>query len=182
MIALDVLRAAQANPESVEALADEIALGAGFDPRIEAAADLGHRICFATSRRPRRRPAWSPNASRSPGRRVCWRGSAARRWPKPFVRSRLRADGGRIYGTLPADCGPAARSSNPPSPDSRRLMPLKVVVIGGGIAGVSAAYHLASVRCRGDRCSNRKRLSHSIRPAARPPSTSRTTEPKPTGR
>ena len=102
MIALDVLRAAQANPDSVEALADEMALGAGFDPRIETAAAAAIELL---------RNLQSPQAqARLVTERlaVAWQASLLARFGREdvaaaFVRSRLSIEGGRIYGTLPAD-------------------------------------------------------------------------------
>ena len=102
VIALDVLRAAQANPESVEALADEIALGAGFDPRIETAAAAAIELL---------RNLQSPQAqARLVTERlaVAWQASLLARFghsdvASAFVRSRLSSGSGRIYGTLPAD-------------------------------------------------------------------------------
>ena len=45
VIALDVVRAASREPESVQALQDELALSAGADPRLDAAVDeLGKRL------------------------------------------------------------------------------------------------------------------------------------------
>jgi putative acyl-CoA dehydrogenase len=102
VIALDVLRAAQANPESVEALADEMALGAGFDPRIETAAVAAIELL---------RNLPSPHAqARLVTERlaIAWQASLLARFGRPevaaaFVRSRLATEGGRTYGTLPAD-------------------------------------------------------------------------------
>jgi len=102
VIALDVLRAAQANPDSVEALADEMALGAGFDPRIETAAATAIELL---------RNLQSPQAqARLVTERlaVAWQASLLARFGREdvaaaFVRSRLSTEGGRIYGTLPAD-------------------------------------------------------------------------------
>ncbi len=102
VIALDVLRAAQANPDSVEALADEMALGAGFDSRIDTAAAAAIALL---------RNLTSPQAqARLVTERlaISWQASLLARFGRPevaaaFVRSRLSTDGGRTYGTLPAD-------------------------------------------------------------------------------
>jgi len=102
VIALDVLRAAKTSPETVEALANDLALGFGFDPRIEAAATSAIALLRNLS---------SPEAqARLVAERLAtvWQASLLARFGRPevaeaFVRSRLSADGGRIYGTLPAD-------------------------------------------------------------------------------
>jgi putative acyl-CoA dehydrogenase len=102
VIALDVLRAAQASPESVEALANEMALGSGLDARIESAAtsaiDLLRSLSSPTSQ------------ARLVTERlaIAWQASLMARFGRTqaadaFIRSRLSAEGGRTYGTLPAD-------------------------------------------------------------------------------
>ena len=102
VIALDVLRAAQANPGSVDALADEMALGAGFDRRIEiAAASAIDLLRNLTSP-----PAQARLVTERLG--IAWQASLLARFGRPevaaaFVRSRLSPEGGRTYGTLPAD-------------------------------------------------------------------------------
>lgn len=104
VIALDVLRAAQTSPESVEALDTELKLGAGFDPRIEAAATSAIHLLRNLS---------SPQAqARLVAERLAtvWQASLLARFGRPevaeaFARSRLSTDGGRIYGTLPAAVG-----------------------------------------------------------------------------
>jgi len=104
VIALDVLRAAQANPDSVEALADEMALGAGFDPRIDKAAVAAIELL-------RNLPSPQAQARLVTERlAIAWQASLLARFGRPevaaaFVRSRLSPDGGRTYGTLPADAG-----------------------------------------------------------------------------
>jgi putative acyl-CoA dehydrogenase len=102
VIALDVLRAAQANPDSIEALADEISLGTGFDPRIDETALAAIELLRNLS---------SPQAqARLVTERlaVAWQASLLARFGRPevaaaFVRSRVSSEGGRTYGTLPAD-------------------------------------------------------------------------------
>jgi putative acyl-CoA dehydrogenase len=102
VIALDVLRAAQTSPDSVEALADEIALGAGFDPRIDQAAGAAIDLL-------RNLPSPQAQARLVTERlAIAWQASLLARFGRPevaaaFVRSRLSPDGGRTYGTLPAD-------------------------------------------------------------------------------
>ena len=102
VIALDVLRAARANPDSVDALADEMALGAGFDRRIETAMSTAIELL---------RDLQSPQAqARLVTERlaIAWQASLLARLGRPeiaaaFVRSRLATEGGRTYGTLPTD-------------------------------------------------------------------------------
>jgi putative acyl-CoA dehydrogenase len=102
VIALDVLRAAQASPDSVEALAEEMSLGAGFDSRIDEAAVAAIELLRNLS---------SPQAqARLVTERLAlaWQASLLARLGRPevamaFVRTRLSSEGGRIYGTLPAD-------------------------------------------------------------------------------
>jgi putative acyl-CoA dehydrogenase len=102
VIALDVLRAAQANPDSVEALADEMSLGAGFDSRIDEAAAAAIDLL-------RNLPSPQAQARLVTERlAVAWQASLLARFGSPevataFVRSRLSSEGGRTYGTLPAD-------------------------------------------------------------------------------
>jgi putative acyl-CoA dehydrogenase len=102
VIALDVLRAAQASPESVEALADEMALGSGFDALVRSATTSAVDLL---------RNLASPHAqARLVTERlaIAWQASLLARFGRPevaeaFGRSRLSTEGGRTYGTLPAD-------------------------------------------------------------------------------
>ena len=102
VIALDVLRAAQASPESVEALANEMALGSGPDARIRSAATSAIDLLRNLS---------SPHVqARLVTERLAmaWQASLLARFGRPevaeaFVRSRLSTEGGRTYGTLPSD-------------------------------------------------------------------------------
>ncbi|MGH8927728.1 MAG: acyl-CoA dehydrogenase family protein, partial [Acidimicrobiia bacterium] len=101
VIALDVLRAA-ADPDSVQALADELALGMGDDQRIDRAA---------TASIERLRHLDSPaTEARMVSEQVAmvWQATLLARFARPeaaeaFVRTRLAGEGGRVYGTLPAD-------------------------------------------------------------------------------
>ena len=62
VIALDVVRAASREPESVQALQDELALSAGADSRLDAAADqLAKRLA-----------AWAPTRTPMPARPAAW--------------------------------------------------------------------------------------------------------------
>jgi putative acyl-CoA dehydrogenase len=103
--ALDLLRAAAREPESVDALLAEIGLAAGGDSRLDA----------ATARL--RRELRDENEPEYRARRVvelaalCLQGSLLVRHSPPsvadaFCAARLGAEGGRAYGTLPpdADC------------------------------------------------------------------------------
>ncbi|HKY48541.1 MAG TPA: acyl-CoA dehydrogenase family protein [Acidimicrobiia bacterium] len=102
VIALDVLRAAQANPASVEALVDEMSLGAGFDPRIDEAGARAIALLRNLSAPPAQARLVTEHLA------LAWQASLLARFARPevaaaFVRSRLSSEGGRIYGTLPAD-------------------------------------------------------------------------------
>lgn len=107
VIALDVLRAARANPESVDALAVELSLGAGFDARIESAAVAAMQLL--------RNPSSPAAQVRLITERLAtaWQASLLAQFGRPevaeaFVRSRLTPDGGRIFGTLPPDASLSA--------------------------------------------------------------------------
>ena len=102
VIALDVLRAAQANPASVEALVDEMSLGTGFDPRIDEAGARAIALLRNLSAPPAQARLVTERLA------IAWQASLLARFGRPevaaaFVRSRLSSEGGRIYGTLPAD-------------------------------------------------------------------------------
>ena len=172
VIALDVLRAATANPDSVDA--GETALWAGFDPSDRAAAtglDLLRNLSH---------PPAQARLVTADDLATAWQASLLARCAparsggslRSIAHSQVRGEPGLREPSPPIG---HAQIVEPAIPDSRRLMPMKVVVIGGGIAGVSAAYHLA-LSGADVTCSNRKRRSLSIPPAARPPSISRTTE------
>jgi putative acyl-CoA dehydrogenase len=100
VIALDVMRAAQANPDSVEALVEEMSLGTGFDRRIDEAAAAAIGLLRNLSSQPAQARLVTERLA------VAWQASLLARFGRPevataFVRSRLSAEGGRTYGTLP---------------------------------------------------------------------------------
>jgi putative acyl-CoA dehydrogenase len=99
--ALDVLRAASREPETVEALLDEIRLAAGADPRLDEATRA-----FESELR-------NPDELEFRARRIvelaalCLQASLLVRHAPPevadaFCATRLGGEGGRAYGTLPA--------------------------------------------------------------------------------
>ncbi len=100
VICLDVLRAVSRDPETVDALLDEVAEGCGFDRRLAAA----HR---------RLRQAMASPSDESDARRLveqmalALQGSLLVRWGRPevadaFCASRLDPDHGLALGTLPS--------------------------------------------------------------------------------
>ena len=102
VIALDVLRAATANPESIEALADDISLGSGFDARIEKAATAAISLLRNLSHPPAQARLVTARLA------TAWQASLLARFARPevaeaFVRSRLAPEGSGVFGTLPAD-------------------------------------------------------------------------------
>ncbi|HXF98044.1 MAG TPA: hypothetical protein VNJ46_05465, partial [Gaiellaceae bacterium] len=112
--ALDLLRAAAKEPESVEALLAEIGLASGADPRLDAA-----------TRRLRRELADGEELEYRARRIVelaalCLQGSLLVRHAPPevadaFCASRLGGEGGRAYGTLPpgVDCAAIVERHRP---------------------------------------------------------------------
>jgi putative acyl-CoA dehydrogenase len=98
--ALDLLRAAAREPDSVEVLLDEIDLAAGSDPRLDAAARrLGDELADSEDLEPRARRIVELAA-------LCLQGSLLVRHAPPevseaFCAARLGGEGGRAYGTLP---------------------------------------------------------------------------------
>jgi putative acyl-CoA dehydrogenase len=101
VIALDVMRAAT-NPETIEALADELSLGAGIDPRIDRAI----ATALALVRQPENPEARARLISERLA--VALQASLLARYGRPpvteaYVRTRLGGEGGLLYGTLPAD-------------------------------------------------------------------------------
>ena len=100
VIALDVLRAA--NPETITALEDELALGAGTDPRIDRAIATG----LATLRHPEEPQGQARLITERLA--IALQASLLARHGRPpvteaFVRTRLGGEGGFLYGTLPGD-------------------------------------------------------------------------------
>ena len=97
--ALDVLRALQRQPESVDAVLREIELAGGLDSRLDASVA---ELACAARRSPRSR-----GARRLVERlALCLAGSLLLRHGAPavaeaFCATRLGGDGGRSYGTLP---------------------------------------------------------------------------------
>jgi putative acyl-CoA dehydrogenase len=98
--ALDVLRAIEREPESLDTLLAEIDLAAGADSRLDAAiADLRGQLADPVDVELRARRLVERLA-------ICLQGSLLVRHADAavagaFCASRLAGDGGRAYGTLP---------------------------------------------------------------------------------
>jgi putative acyl-CoA dehydrogenase len=115
--ALDLLRAAAREPESVEALLAEIALAAGGDARLDAAAArLRDEVADGEALEHRARRVVELAA-------LCLEASLLVRHAPPevadaFCASRLGGEGGRAYGTLPAgvDCAAVVERHRPRPP------------------------------------------------------------------
>ena len=90
-----------AAPQSVEIFMSEVREGAAAEPRLAAFADSAREPRWPTSptSRSARGESWSGWPSRSRGR--CWSAMAIRRWADAFCATRLGADWGRAFGTLP---------------------------------------------------------------------------------
>lgn len=102
VIALDVLRAAETQPESVDALAEELMHGVGSDPRLDRAIDTALSRLRSHDRSEARARLLAENLA------IAWQGSLLARFGRPetfdaFVRTRIGAEGGSLYGTLPDD-------------------------------------------------------------------------------
>lgn len=102
VIALDVLRAAATQPESVDALAEEVMRGVGSDARLDRA------IGAALSHLRNRDRSESRARLLAESLAIAWQGSLLARFGIPdtfeaFVRTRIARDGGYLYGTLPHD-------------------------------------------------------------------------------
>jgi putative acyl-CoA dehydrogenase len=116
--ALDLLRVAAREPESVEALLGEIHLAHGADPRLDAAAGrLRRELTDHAEIEYRARRVVELAA-------LCLQGSllvrhAPHEVSDAFCATRLGADGGQAYGTLPVgtDCG-AIVERHRPKPDA----------------------------------------------------------------
>ena len=86
---------------------------------------------------------------------VAWQASLLARfrtprvWPKPLSARAYRAEGGPNLRDPSRRRGPAPDRRTRHSPARWRLMPLRVVVIGGGIAGRVCRLSPCLVRCRG---------------------------------
>jgi len=112
--ALDLLRAAAKEPESVEALLAEIALASGADPRLDAAAGrLRRELADGEGLEHRARRIVELAA-------LCLQGSLLVRHAPPevadaFCATRLGGEGGRAYGTLPpgVDCAAIVERHRP---------------------------------------------------------------------
>jgi putative acyl-CoA dehydrogenase len=112
--ALDLLRAAAKEPESVEALLAEIALASGADPRLDAAAGrLRRELADGEELEHRARRIVELAA-------LCLQGSLLVRHAPPevadaFCATRLGGEGGRAYGTLPpgVDCAAIVERHRP---------------------------------------------------------------------
>jgi putative acyl-CoA dehydrogenase len=112
--ALDLLRAASREPESVEALLAEIALASGADARLDAAVSrLERELADADGLDYRARRVVEQAA-------LCLQGSLLLRHAPPevadaFCATRLGGEGGRAYGTLPAgvDCAAIVERHRP---------------------------------------------------------------------
>ncbi|HLE99298.1 MAG TPA: acyl-CoA dehydrogenase family protein [Gaiellaceae bacterium] len=112
--ALDLLRAAATEPESVDALLAEIGLAAGADARLDAAAArLGGELEDAGELEYRARRVVELAA-------LCLQGSLLVRHAPPavadaFCATRLGGEGGRAYGTLPlgVDCAEIVERHRP---------------------------------------------------------------------
>jgi putative acyl-CoA dehydrogenase len=99
--ALDVLRAIARQPESLEALLDEIDLAAGADTRLDAAvAQLRRELADPYDAELRARRVVERLALCLQGSLLVRHGDAA--VADAFSVSRLAGDHGRAYGTLPA--------------------------------------------------------------------------------
>jgi putative acyl-CoA dehydrogenase len=107
VIALDLLRAAAKEPQSVESLLDEIALATGANARLDEALDrLRHELADEDALAFRARRVVELAA-------LCLQGSLLVRHAPPevsdaFCATRLAGEGGRAYGTLPRGVGCAA--------------------------------------------------------------------------
>jgi putative acyl-CoA dehydrogenase len=100
VIALDVLRAVQRSPESVEAFFAEVALAEGAEPRLDAfAAKLHDEVADPTDAEPRARRLVEQMALAFQGSLLVRHGDPA--VTEAFVRSRLEGDRGLAFGTLP---------------------------------------------------------------------------------
>jgi putative acyl-CoA dehydrogenase len=100
VIALDVLRALQRSPESVEAFFGEVALAEGAEPRLDAyAAKLRDELADPTDAEPRARRLIEQMALAFQGSLLVRHGDPA--VTEAFVRSRLEGDRGLAFGTLP---------------------------------------------------------------------------------
>jgi putative acyl-CoA dehydrogenase len=102
VIALDVLRAAETLPESIDALAEELMYGVGSDPRLDRAIDTALSRLRSQDRSEARARMLAENLA------IAWQGSLLARFGRPetfdaFVRTRIGAEGGTLYGTLPHD-------------------------------------------------------------------------------
>jgi putative acyl-CoA dehydrogenase len=112
--ALDLLRAAAKEPESVEALLAEIALASGADTRLDAAAGrLRRELADGEELEHRARRIVELAA-------LCLQGSLLVRHAPPevadaFCATRLGGEGGRAYGTLPpgVDCAAIVERHRP---------------------------------------------------------------------
>jgi putative acyl-CoA dehydrogenase len=107
VMCLDVLRAIEREPDSIDALLAEIRLGLGADRRFELAlAGVEARLVSADRREGAGR--WLVERLA-----ILLEASLMRRYSEPavadaFCASRLAADGGRTFGALPADVDFAA--------------------------------------------------------------------------
>ena len=104
---LDVLRAAQKQPESLDAFLAEVELGRGEDPRLDAAlAELRNELADRDDLELRARRVVERLAT-------CLQGSLLVRHAPPevadaYCATRLGGEGGRAYGTLPRGVDHAA--------------------------------------------------------------------------
>jgi putative acyl-CoA dehydrogenase len=105
VICLDVLRAIERVPASLEAFLAEVELARGHDPRLDALlGDIRNQLAGA----PQTNPEWRARALVE-NLALALQASLVIRHAPPaisaaFVESRLGADRGHVYGTLPAGC------------------------------------------------------------------------------
>ena len=100
VICLDVLRAVEREPESLEAFLAEVRLAAGADRRLDAyLADLEHELASPDAREPRARRLVERLALALQGSLLVRHGDPA--VADAFCAGRLSGDGGLALGTLP---------------------------------------------------------------------------------